>query len=100
MTTAGFADRVAAAAGSAVRRTEVLDGGAVGTVRRVDLAYLAWTDTVGEGFLNRYRERRELGDGWAGRRRVYEVVPLLEHLRVLGGRYPGDLRATLSDLGY
>lgn len=65
-----------------------------------DLAYALWTDTVGEPFLRRYRQHRGLAEGFDERRRVYEVVPLLEHVWHFGATYHGALRERLTALGY
>lgn len=65
----------------------------------VDLAYLLWTDTVGDPFLARYRQRRGLVDGFDRRRAAYDLLPLVEHVRVFGGEYRDALADRLADLG-
>lgn len=65
-----------------------------------DLAYARWTDTVGERFLDRYREQRELAAGAERRAEVYEILPLLEHLHYFGEQYLNPLEEALSGLGY
>lgn len=61
----------------------VVDGDAVAAVLdpacyyghpEAEVAYALWTDTVGDSFLDRYRERAGLAPGFERRRRVYEVV--------------------------
>jgi fructosamine-3-kinase len=44
--------------------------------RPVDIAYALWTGTVGDAFLDRYRARRGLDDGFEDRRAVYAVHSL------------------------
>ncbi len=66
----------------------------------VELAYVAWTGTFGDAFFERYRERRPVAEGFEKRRPVYELLPLLEHAHLFGGRYRGRLDDTLARLGY
>lgn len=67
----------------------------------VELAYVDWTGTFGEEFFERYRERRGIEAGFFERRRhVYRLYPLLVHVHLFGGWYPGRLAATLERLGY
>ncbi|ELY58007.1 Fructosamine/Ketosamine-3-kinase [Natronococcus amylolyticus DSM 10524] len=67
----------------------------------IELAYIDWTGTFGEEFFERYRERRGIEAGFFERRRhVYRLYPLLVHVHLFGGRYPGRLEATLERLGY
>ncbi|AUV83133.1 fructosamine kinase [Salinigranum rubrum] len=66
----------------------------------VELAYVAWTETFGDAFVERYRERRPVAPGFEERRRVYELLPLLEHVHLFGGRYRGLLDDALTRLGY
>ncbi|MFU8867929.1 fructosamine kinase family protein [Natronococcus sp.] len=67
----------------------------------VELAYVDWTGTFGGEFFERYRERRGIEPGFFERRRyVYRLYPLLVHVHLFGGRYPGRLEATLERLGY
>jgi fructosamine-3-kinase len=66
----------------------------------VELAYVDWTETGGDAFLERYRELVDLPAGVAERRPVYRLYPLLTHVRHFGDDYLEPLRATLSGLGY
>lgn len=67
----------------------------------VDLAYADWTGTFGGAFLERYRERRGVDDGYEERRPVYELYPLLEHVRYFGAAdYLDPTRTRLAELGY
>lgn len=65
-----------------------------------DLAYARWTDTVGEPFLDRYRDRRELAPGADRRADVYAILPLLEHVHFFGEEYLEPLDEGLAGLGY
>lgn len=66
----------------------------------VELAYIAWTGTFGDAFVERYRERRPVAPGFDARRPVYELLPLVEHVHLFGGRYHGLLDDALSRVGY
>lgn len=66
----------------------------------VELAYARWTDTFGEAFFERYEERRGVADGFAERRPVYTLYPLLIHAWLFGERYVDELDRTLAGLGY
>ncbi|WP_207589317.1 fructosamine kinase family protein [Halomontanus rarus] len=67
----------------------------------IELAYVDWTATFGEAFFDRYDERRGIADGFFERRRyVYRLYPLVVHVLCFGGRYVGELEATLERLGY
>lgn len=68
--------------------------------REVELAYVEWTETGGDAFLERYREVAEIAEGFGDRAPVYRLYPLLTHLRYFGNEYLDDVRATLSALGY
>jgi fructosamine-3-kinase len=65
-----------------------------------ELAYVAWTGTFGDAFVERYRERRPVAPGFEERRRVYELLPLLEHVHLFGGRYRGLLDDALTRIGH
>lgn len=67
----------------------------------IELAYIDWTSTFGTEFFTRYREHREITDGFFERRRfVYRLYPLLIHVELFGGRYHDALSRTLNRLGY
>jgi fructosamine-3-kinase len=82
------------------RVTAVLDPACYYGHPEVELAYVAWTGTFGDAFFERYRERRPVASGFADRRRVYELLPLLEHVHLFGGRYRARLDDALAGLGY
>lgn len=72
----------------------------------VELAYIDWTETGGDAFFERYRERTGMADdvglpdGVNERRPVYRLLPLLVHLRHFGEEYLAPIRKTLDELGY
>lgn len=66
----------------------------------VELAYIAWTETFGDPFFERYRELRGIDDGFETRRHVYALYPLLTHVRLFGDRFVAELETTLETLGY
>ncbi|WP_049979262.1 fructosamine kinase family protein [Halolamina rubra] len=66
----------------------------------VELAYVDWTETGGDAFFERYRERAVVPDGAAIRRPIYRLLPLLVHLRHFGEEYLAPIRETLAELGY
>ncbi|QKY21015.1 fructosamine kinase family protein [Halolamina sp. CBA1230] len=66
----------------------------------VELAYVHWTGVGGDAFFERYHERAGLPDGVAERQPIYQLLPLLVHLRHFGGEYLDPIRETLDGLGY
>ncbi|MFC7136044.1 fructosamine kinase family protein [Halobaculum litoreum] len=66
----------------------------------VELAYVAWTETGGDAFRERYAAVAGLADGHDERAPAYRLYPLLTHLRYFGDEYLAEVRATLTELGY
>lgn len=66
----------------------------------VELAYVDWTGTGSEAFVERYRERAGVPDGADDRRPIYRLLPLLVHLRHFGEEYLAPIRETLAEIGY
>ncbi|MFT4892154.1 MAG: fructosamine-3-kinase [Halobacteriales archaeon] len=67
----------------------------------IELSYVDWTDTGGDPFFDRYRDRRRIADGFFETRRdVYVLHPLLVHVRLFGEEYLEDLDRALERLGY
>ncbi|MFC7080728.1 fructosamine kinase family protein [Halorussus caseinilyticus] len=68
----------------------------------VELAYVAFAGSFGEDFFAAYDDAQGIDPGFfEGRREVYQVIPLLEHLLYFGeDRYAAELDARLSDLGF
>lgn len=66
----------------------------------VELAFITLFNTFGEAFFSAYSERRPIAPGFfETRRRIYNVYPLLVHVRLFGGGYVGQLDATLRTVG-
>ena len=56
--------------------------------------------TFTEPFFARYGEMRPLRPGfWEVRRDIYNLYPLLVHVRLFGGGYVRSVAATLARLG-
>ncbi|WP_158055821.1 fructosamine kinase family protein [Halorussus halophilus] len=67
----------------------------------IELAYVDWTDTFGEAFFDRYRERHDIAPGFFEERRdAYVVYPLLTHVYYFGEQYCAELDRTLRRLTY
>ena len=63
----------------------------------VELAFVALFSTFGARFFSVYGERRPSGPGFMDERRfLYQVYPLLVHVRLFGGGYLGQLRSVLN----
>lgn len=70
----------------------------------VELAFITLFSTFGGVFFGRYRERTgstqaEWREFMNVRRHLYNVYPLLVHLRLFGGAYLGELRGALDAIG-
>lgn len=63
----------------------------------VELAYIAWTDTGGDAFFERYPD---LPPGVDDRRPIYRLLPMLVHLRHFGDEYLQPIQGSLGELGY
>jgi len=66
----------------------------------VELAYAEWTEVAGEDFFERYREVGSVDSGYADRKHVYRLYPLVTHVRHFGDAYLEPLAATLETIGY
>ncbi|MFC4449677.1 fructosamine kinase family protein [Halorussus aquaticus] len=68
----------------------------------VELAYVDFVGSFGDAFFETYRDERGIDDGFeAGRREVYQLVPLLEHLLYFeDDGYAAEIGARLTELGY
>jgi fructosamine-3-kinase len=84
--------------GDAVRA--FLDPGLYYGHAEVDLAYVAGSDAFGDPFFERYRRRRDVREGFAERRPVYQLFSALENVRVFGEQSVGQVEALLDDVGY
>lgn len=66
----------------------------------IELAFATLFATFGDAFFARYGELRPLRPGFfEARRELYNLYPLLTHVRLFGGSYLGQVEATLSRFG-
>jgi fructosamine-3-kinase len=66
----------------------------------IELAFSTMFSTFGAPFFERYTELRPLRPGFFEvRRELYNLYPLLVHVRLFGGGYLGGVEATLTKLG-
>ena len=67
----------------------------------IELAFTTLFGTFGEPFFRRYQEIRPLSDGFFDTRRdIYNLYPLLVHVRLFGGSYVGSVDRTLHRFGF
>ena len=67
----------------------------------IELAFSTLFHTFSEPFFNRYQETRPISPGFFEERRdIYNLYPLLVHVRLFGGSYVTNVEATLSKFGY
>jgi fructosamine-3-kinase len=66
----------------------------------VELAFTTLFGTFGEVFFRRYREHRPMEPGFfEARRDLYNLYPLLVHVRLFGGAYLASVQRTLAHFG-
>jgi fructosamine-3-kinase len=66
----------------------------------IELAFSTLFSTFGEAFFRRYGEIRPLRPGFFETRRdLYNLSPLLVHVRLFGGGYVEPIERTLTNLG-
>ncbi len=66
----------------------------------IELAFSTMFSTFTEPFFARYGEMRPLRPGfWEVRRDIYNLYPLLVHVRLFGGSYVGSVDRTLARFG-
>jgi fructosamine-3-kinase len=66
----------------------------------IELAFATLFDTFGDAFFNRYSEHRPIRPGFFEERRdLYNLYPLLVHVRLFGGSYVASLKRTLAKFG-
>jgi fructosamine-3-kinase len=66
----------------------------------IELAFSTLFGTFGEPFFASYQRRRPLRPGFfEARRDLYNLYPLLVHVRLFGGPYLGSVERTLARLG-
>jgi fructosamine-3-kinase len=66
----------------------------------IELAFITLFGTFGRPFFERYAAIRPIRPGFLERRRdLYNLYPLLVHVRLFGGGYVGQVESTLSRMG-
>lgn len=66
----------------------------------IELAFMTLFGSVGERFFASYRERRPIRPGFfEARRDLYNLYPLLVHVRLFGGSYVAQVERTLERFG-
>ena len=67
----------------------------------IELAFSTLFSTFGDAFFSRYCELRPIAEGFFEERRdLYNLYPLLVHVRLFGGSYVQSVDATLSRYGF
>ncbi len=65
----------------------------------IELAFSTLFGTFGEAFFKRYGEHRPLRPGFAERKDIYNLYPLLVHVRLFGAPYVSDVNLILRRFG-
>lgn len=66
----------------------------------IELAFTTLFGTFGESFYHHYQERRPIAPGfWELRKDLYNLYPLLVHVRLFGGGYVGSVEQVLARVG-
>ena len=67
----------------------------------IELAFSTLFGTFGDPFFRRYNDLRPLSPGFFEERRdIYNLYPLLVHVRLFGGSYVGSVERTLGHFGF
>jgi len=67
----------------------------------IELAFTQLFSTFGDAFFDSYRELRPIKPGFFEERRdIYNLYPLLVHVRLFGGSYVASVERTLARFGY
>lgn len=67
----------------------------------IELAFSTLFGTFGQAFFNRYSQLRPIQpDFWETRRDIYNLYPLLVHVRLFGGGYLRQVDQTIRHFGY
>ena len=67
----------------------------------IELAFATLFSTFGDAFFARYRDLRGLRPGFFETRRdIYNLYPLLVHVRLFGGHYADAVERTLARFGF
>lgn len=65
----------------------------------IELAFSTLFGTFGDAFFKRYGEHRPLRPGFAERKDIYNLYPLLVHVRLFGAPYVSDVNIILRRFG-
>jgi fructosamine-3-kinase len=66
----------------------------------MELAFITLFHTFGDSFFHRYDELHGIRPGfWEARRDLYNLYPLLVHVRLFGGGYVGSVQRILGQFG-
>ncbi|MGD8586600.1 MAG: fructosamine kinase family protein [Chloroflexota bacterium] len=83
------------------RITAFLDPAIYFADAEIELAFTTLFGTFGRRFFDRYQEIRPIRPGFMQRRKtIYNLYPLLVHVRLFGGSYVQSVSQSLSELGY
>ena len=67
----------------------------------IELAFITLFGTFGSSFFDAYNELRPIPDGFFDLRRdIYNLYPLLVHVRLFGGSYLRSVESTIARFGY
>jgi len=67
----------------------------------IELAFTTLFGTFGQAFFERYHELHPISPGFFEERRdIYNLYPLLVHVRLFGGSYVSSVDRTLRQFGY
>jgi fructosamine-3-kinase len=66
----------------------------------IELAFSTLFGTFGAPFFKRYEEHRPLRAGFAERKQIYNLYPLLVHVRLFGEAYLSDVNMILRRFGF
>ena len=67
----------------------------------IELAFISLFNTFGDSFFETYNQIRPIDDGFFEERQdIYNLYPLLVHVRLFGGGYLRTVESTLSRFGY
>lgn len=67
----------------------------------IELAFITLFNTFGDPFFRRYQARRPIAPGFFEvRKDIYNLYPLLVHVRLFGGSYVSSVDRILGSLGY
>ncbi len=81
------------------RVTAFLDPAIYYADAEVELAFVTLFHTFGERFFAAYRECRPIAPEFERRWQLYNLYPLLVHVRLFGGSYVGSVDSTLRTFG-